>query len=224
MSEVWSLLTSIEWKFLLGSTPMEIAATLCAVAGVFLIARQNLLGWPLGIVWAGISAWLAFTQWSLVSDGILYLTYIPIQIYCWIVWVRRGGAGEEAPFVPTWMPRKKQALLAGAALVSIAVWAVCISGLAVRISWIPEPSFLWADSATTVLNFYAQFLQARKRMENWIGWLLVNLMGIPIYWLKESPIYSVQYLFFLGLGLYGWVQWNKALKTSRSGPPSRLSA
>ena len=79
-------------------------------------------------------------------------------------------------------------------------------------AWIPEPALLWRDSTTTVLNYFAQLLQARKRMENWVGWLIVNVLGIHIYWVKDSPIYSIQYAFFLGLGLYGWVQWNRSLR------------
>ncbi|MEN8189898.1 MAG: nicotinamide riboside transporter PnuC [Thermodesulfobacteriota bacterium] len=199
---------------LFGTTPLEIIATLSAITGVILIARQNVLGWPLGIVWASISAWLAFTQWQLVSDGILYLAYIPIQLYCWVIWVRHG-VDSEAPFSPAWMSRRKQLILVGAAGLAVIGWAFSISALAEKVSWIPVPALLWRDSTTTVLNFFAQFLQARKRMENWVGWLIVNLLGIHIYWVKEAPIYSAQYAIFLGLGLYGWHQWNKSMRTKK---------
>lgn len=205
---------AIEWKYLLGSTPLEITATLSAVLGVFLIARQNILGWPLGIVWAAISFYLAYYEWKLVSDAILYATYIPVQLYCWIVWARRG-ASTEAPFSPAWLPRRTQILLVAGSVIGVAVWAAGITLLA-RHQWVPEPSLLVRDSTTTVLNYVAQFLQARKKMENWVGWLIVNLLGIHIYWIKDSPIYAVQYAFFLGLGLYGWVQWRKSMATVRS--------
>ena len=204
--------TGIDWSALLGTTPLEITATLSAILGVFLIARQNILGWPLGLIWAAISAYLAFFKWQLVSDGILYVSYIPIQLYCWAVWARRGGPGAQHAFKPTWLPGSTQALLAGAAVAAIALWGFSVSALAGAVAWIPEPSLLWRDSTTTVLNFFAQFLQAKKRMENWIGWLIVNVLGIHIYWVKDSPIYSIQYAFFLGLGLYGWWQWSKSLR------------
>ena len=207
-------LTQIQWSALLGTTPLEITATVSAILGVFLIARQNSLGWPLGLIWATLSAYLAFTQWQLVSDGILYLSYLPIQLYCWWLWVKRGGTQVAAPFIPTWLPRRNQIIIAFAAAASIAVWGFSIFALAGRVSWIPEPALLWRDSTTTVLNYFAQFLQARKRMENWVGWLIVNVLGIHIYWVKDSPIYSIQYAFFLGLGIYGWVQWNRSLRAT----------
>ena len=64
-----NLFAAIEWLQLFGSTPLEIIATVSAILGVILIARQNILGWPLGILWATVSAWLAITEWQLVSDG-----------------------------------------------------------------------------------------------------------------------------------------------------------
>lgn len=207
------MLETIPWFQVLGTTPIEIIATLSAVFGVVLIARQNLLGWPLGILWAVISAWLAFTQWQLISDGILYLSYVPIQLYCWFIWARTGGVQQQEPFIPVWLPRRKQLIVIIAALFGIAGWAFGISTLAAQVSWIPEPALLWRDSTTTVLNFFAQFLQARKRMENWVFWLVVNLLGIHIYWVKGAPIYSIQYAIFLVLGIYGWVQWRKSMRS-----------
>jgi len=214
MNEEEAIAGGIEWQLLLGSTPLEIIATGCAVLGVFLIARQNILGWPLGLVWAGISAYLAFFEWHLVSDAILYATYIPIQVYCWSVWVRRGAHTDEAPFLPTWLSTRMHIILAASAVLAVIVWACGISALANRVEWIPAPALLWRDSTTTVLNYFAQFLQARKRMENWIGWLIVNILGIHIYWVKDAPVYSLQYAFFLGLGLYGWMKWSQSRTTA----------
>ncbi len=209
-------LHTIPWHAVLGTTPLEITATAAAVTGVVLIARQNILGWPIGLIWSFISAWLAFTEWNLVSDGILYASGIPIQIYCWRVWHRRGDSGDAHPFTPTWLSRRCQVWVAGATVLSVLLWGHGITALAAHVEWIPSPDLLWRDSTTTVLNYYAQFLQARKRMENWVGWIIVNLLGMHIYWVKGAPIYSLQYGFFLILGIYGWFQWHKYCKVNAS--------
>lgn len=201
-------LQDFNWLLLVGDTPLAVIATICAVVGVICIARQNILGWPLGLVWAGISVYLAFFSWQLISEAIMYLSGIPIQIYCWVVWHRRGSQVDTEPFLPTWMPRKKQIILIIAIILSIIAWGHGISWLANRVGWIPEPALLWRDSITTVMNYYAQFLQARKRMENWIGWVIVNIVGMHIYWVSGAPEYALQYAFFLFLGLYGWYQWH----------------
>ena len=192
---------------------MEIIATLCAVAGLVLIARQNALGWPLGILWAGISAWLALFEWSLVSDAVLYASYIPIQIYCWITW--HLAAREDVPFRPGWLPCKSQSLLLLALTAAALLWGTGIMYFSEKIAWLPAPALLWRDATSTVLNYFAQFLQARKRMENWVGWLAVNLLGIHIYWLRDSPVYAAQYAFFLALGLYGWGSWQRSIRKTK---------
>jgi len=209
-----SFLQDLNWQLLIGDTWLASIATICAVAGVICIARQNILGWPLGLIWAGISVYLAFFSWHLISEAIMYASGIPIQIYCWVVWHRRGAQVNAKPFAPTWMPRQKQALLALAAVLSILIWGIGISALAQHIAWIPTPALLWRDSTTTVLNYYAQFLQARKHMENWLGWLIVNVVSIHIYWVSHAPEYAIQYAFFLILGIYGWYEW----QTHRSTP------
>ena len=200
---------AIEWQYLLGYSSLEIIATLAGVVSMILIAKENMLGWPLGLVWAGISSYLAFTSWQLVSDGILYFLYIPIQIYCWIVWVRSEDAKKEVGFIPTWLPRKTQIILVISTLICIGLWAISISTLAEKFAWIPTPALLFRDSATTVLNFVAQFLMAKKRMENWVFWLIVNLLGIHIYLVQDSPIFAIQYAIYLLLGIYGWWKWHK---------------
>lgn len=208
---IW-LANAFPWWTFFGTTPLEILATLAAISGVFLIARQNVLGWPLGMLWAGISAWLAFFEWRLISDAILYLSYLPIQAWCWWCWKRGGENASARPLRPTWLAPRQQAWLALAAAGAIVVWALSLRGLAARVSWLPDPDLLWRDSASTVLNYFAQILQARKRMENWLGWLLVNLLGIHIYWVKEAPVYSLQYGFFLLLGCYGWLRWRQSMR------------
>lgn len=196
---------------LLGTTPWEIAATLFAIAGVILLARRNILGWPLGIAWAAISAWLAWTEWQLVSDAILYASYIPLQIGCWIWWWRTPDR-EHAKVKPrAWSGQRIWRWLCPAIATCVCAWALTIQFAAKHVEWVPEPDLLWRDSASTVLNYFAQFMQGARRMECWVLWLGVNLLGVHIYSVKDLPIYATQYSFFLGLGIYGWWCWQRAL-------------
>jgi nicotinamide mononucleotide transporter len=204
---------AIDWWTVLGTTPLEITATLCSVAGVILIARQRQLGWMLGIVWAVISAWLAWTKWQLVSDAILYASYVPIQFYCWMTWHRAMGQAAQRP---SYLTPKIRLILCMGILLAVGAWGLGITKLAATYAWIPAPSLLWRDSASTVLNYFAQFLQAKKRMENWWLWILVNLLGIHIYWVKGVPIYSLQYGIFLILGIYGLFAWQRAVNTEET--------
>lgn len=195
---------------LLGTTPWEIIATLCAVAGVVLLAHRNILGWPLGIIWAAISAWLAWFEWHLISDAILYASNIPILIICAVAWWRSPQRNTTHIRPRPWSHPRVWLWLGGAAMVSVITWATTLQFLTHRNEWLPEPELLWRDSASTVLNYFAQALQGTRRMECWIVWIAVNLLGIHIYTVKGLPIYATQYTFFLALGIYGWWSWQKS--------------
>lgn len=195
--------------FLAGQGPEYIGIAL-AVVSVVMIARQNIFGWPVGILWAMISAWLAFTRWHLISDGILYVSYVPLQLYCWYAWHQHGDTDTELR--PTWLTRRGQAILFLAAIFSVLLWGSGVKFLCQHLTWMTPPALLWRDATTTVLSYFAQWLQAKKRMENWLGWLIVNALGVHIYLIQGSVIYAVQYGFFLVLGLYGWSKWKRSLK------------
>lgn len=197
-------------EFLAGPA-LEYAGTSLAVLSVILIARQRILGWPLGILWALLSSWLAFTRWNLFSDGILYASFVPLQIYCWWSWHRQGA--ETATFRPAWLSRRAQFFLIMASVGSVLVWGWGVIFLSEHLKWIAPPALLWRDATTTILNYFSQFLQAKKRMENWLGWLIVNVLGIHIYATQGAYVYAAQYGFFLILGLYGWWCWNRAMKS-----------
>lgn len=200
-------------EFLAGQGP-EYIGTALAVVSVVMIARQNIFGWPVGILWAMISAWLAFTRWHLISDGILYVSYVPLQLYCWLAW--RQHALAESCFRPIWLTRRRQVMLLLAAIVAVFLWGSGVRFFSQHLTWMTPPALLWRDATTTVLSYFAQWLQAKKRMENWLGWAIVNVMGIHIYAVQGSVIYAVQYGFFLILGLYGWWSWHQAMKKELS--------
>jgi nicotinamide mononucleotide transporter len=109
------------------------------------------------------------------------------------------------------MEVKARVMLCVGIFFTVMLWGVAVTKLAATFAWIPAPALLWRDSASTVLNYFAQFLQAKKRMENWVLWFVVNLLGIHIYWVKGVPIYSLQYGIFLGLGIYGFFAWRRTM-------------
>jgi nicotinamide mononucleotide transporter len=70
------------------------------------------------------------------------------------------------------------------------------------------------DSFTTASAFVAMWLMAKKKVENWIFWILTDLVSIPLYFYKGLLLTSFQYLFFTGLAIAGLLTWIKAFKTN----------
>ena len=68
------------------------------------------------------------------------------------------------------------------------------------------------DAYILVFSLIAQWLQARKILENWAGWVGVNTVAIGVYWVKDLRLTAGLYLVFWLMALWGWREWRKSMK------------
>ena len=69
------------------------------------------------------------------------------------------------------------------------------------------------DATATALSFTAQYMIAKKKLENWILWMIVNLMYIGIYSYKGLYLYMILFTIYLGMAVYGYLKWRKELSS-----------
>jgi nicotinamide mononucleotide transporter len=181
----------------------EICATILGVAGVGLMIRQNVWGWPVGLVQVAISAWVFF-QAKLYSDVLLQGFFFAIQAYGWWHWRRgRGAGGGELPVTR---------LRAGAVVAWVAVGGLATAGWGEIMRRTTDAALPHWDAFILVFSVIAQWLQARKRLENWSGWMMVNVVAVGVYWAKDLRLFAALYLLFLGLAVAGHVAWRRSLR------------
>ena len=144
-----------------------------------------------------------FYQVRLYSDMILQVIYIVLQVYGWAYWLR-GGPREST--LPITRLSKKQT----------AFWIV-VSGLGTMAlgggmaQWTNAALPFW-DAAITVMSLVAQWLLARKVLENWPFWITVDVVAIGVYFAKALYITAGLYAVFLGLATWGWMEWKASLR------------
>ena len=76
------------------------------------------------------------------------------------------------------------------------------------------------DAFILVFSLIAQWLQARKKLENWPGWLIVNTVAIGVYWAKDLRLTSGLYLIFWLMALWGWREWRRTMMQAAQGAVS----
>jgi nicotinamide mononucleotide transporter len=187
-------------------SPWEILGTVLGVIGVGLMIRQSVWGWPVGLVQVAVYAWVFFGA-KLYSDVILQGFFFVIQAYGWWHWLH----GD---------PRHKS---------RHAALAVTRLGSGARVAWVGVgllASLLWGevmrrttdaalphwDAFILVFSLIAQWLQAQKRIENWAGWMVVNVVAIGVYWAKDLRLTSALYVVFFGMAVMGHVAWRRSLR------------
>lgn len=191
---------------------LELVGTIFNLACVILVARRNILTWPIGIV-AVVLFGALFWQINLYADVFEQVYYLITSIVGWYMWasVKHRDSDDKKVLITTNSLKTNLLWIGGITLVSaISTWALSHVHM-----WLPgiftEPASLPAiDATTTVMSFAAQILMIRRKLENWIIWIVVDVVAVWLYWYKEVPFVSLLYLVFLINAIYGYVTWKRA--------------
>jgi nicotinamide mononucleotide transporter len=186
---------------------LEVVAVVFGLACVALTVRQNVWCWPTGLVQVALYVFI-FYQARLYSDLLLHIFYIGLQIYGWYHWTR-GRRNEAA--LPVSTLTRRMLLLA------------CLGAVAGAIGWggamahCTDAAAPYADAFVASASLVAQYLLARKKLENWYFWIVVDVVAIAVYWSRELRLTAGLYAVFLGLCIAGLVAWRRS-PTLSAGP------
>lgn len=206
---------------------LEFFGTIFNILCVWLAMRKSVWNWPIGILAVILFAAL-FYQINLYSDFFEQIYYLLTGFWGWWAWSRLKNThkknGQETIAHNT--PREN--ILWGIALIT---GTILLGGFMARINtifpeWFPEAaSFPYLDAFTTIASFIAQILLIRQRIENWYLWIVVDVIGVWLYFEKEVKFVSALYLIFLILATSGLIHWQRKFRQSskqnRSAPMPR---
>lgn len=202
------------WAGLAGSSALDQVNLVLGIAGVALMIRRSLWAFPVGLVAVTVQGVLFFRA-KFYADATQQIFFFAALAWGWWHWTQAGGAtrgeqGGAAELPVTSMAGRARVvtLLAGGA--AVAVWA-----LALR-RW-TDAVMPWRDAFIAVFGIVAQVLQARKVIENWPLWVVVNVVAIAAYWKADLAYTAFLYVIYLGLAVLGWREWARACKGGERG-------
>ncbi len=184
--------------------PLELIATIAGLIHVYLLTRERLIAWPFGILSVAIYVYIFFVS-RLYSDAILHVFYIGLNTYGWFHWMRRDQSSKRLPV--TRLSGIHLAMVLGAIFLFTLIWGYVMDTRT-------DAYFAYFDAFTTVASLIAQFLLTRKKIDNWLIWIAVDLVAIPIYLAKGLYLTSGLYGVYLILCISGWLEWRRAQKAS----------
>ncbi|GGQ06683.1 nicotinamide mononucleotide transporter [Actinomadura coerulea] len=197
--------------FHLGSVPTTWAELLGFATGavnVWLVVRQNILNWPIGIANV-ILLGLVFLDGGLYADAGLQVVYVALQLYGWWVWLHGGDGRDRLPVRRTRGAEWAALIAAGAAGTALLTWALS--------AWTDSTVPFW-DALTTALSLMATYGQSRKLLESWWLWITADLVYIPLYFAKDLKLTSALYVVFLALCVSGLLAWRRDLRARPLAP------
>lgn len=185
---------------------LELLGFVTGAACVWLIAKQNIWNWPLGIA-NNLLFMALFSRAGLYADVGLQVFYVGIGLYGWWHWLH-GGQDRGALRVSRTPPRE-----AALALLLTVAGTAAVVLLLKRFTPSTVPVL---DATVTGLSVAAQVLMARKRLENWWIWIAANLLSIGLLIYKQLFITAGLYAVFLVICVAGLVEWTRSW---RKEPP-----
>lgn len=184
----------------------EVIAVSFAVLYLVLAIRQNIWCW----FCAGISTAMfiyLYLDASLYMESVLNAFYLGMAIYGWYQWRSAGLESGSLP-VSVW-PLRRHLLAITAILFLTALTGSLLSAFT-------QAAFPYIDSATTFAAMWATYLVAKKVLENWWYWLVIDVVSVFVFWSRDLELTAVLFVFYVGLIPLGIISWSRSYQADRA--------
>jgi len=196
---------------------IELIGTVFNLWCVWLVARNKILNWPVGLIGVVLFG-VMFWQIRLYADLFEQAYFFATGVLGWWLWAHpRTKSNEDT---------RGELAISRMTTRHYVYYAIGISTCTLLLTWamahlhvwvpsvFPEAaSYPFLDSLTTVMSFAAQFMLVRRQLENWVLWIIVDVIGIGLYWAKDVRLVSLLYAVFLLIainGLWSWLREHRA--------------
>lgn len=183
---------------------IEVLGAVTGLIYLYLEIKQNIWLWPLGIITSAFYIYVFFTS-KFYADMGLQVYYLVISIYGWWHWLYGGDplGKEELP-----IGRTSLKIWVNLFLVSIALFGV-MAFVLVNFTDSPVP---YGDAFVTALSITATWMLARKLIEQWWIWVVVNIVSLGLFIWKELYPTSILFFFYFTMAVVGYYQWKKEME------------
>jgi nicotinamide mononucleotide transporter len=178
---------------------VEAAAFVLALGYVLLSIRQVVWGWPLMIA-SSVLYGVLFAAARLYGQTALQGVFVAIALWGWWQW--RFGRKDEQPLAVSALGLREQLWLTAA-------WVAASLASAAALGRLTDAAAPWLDAFTTIGSLIGQLLTARKYVEAWPAWIVVNGVSVVLFIQQQLLLTALLYAVFLVLSVVGWTTWRR---------------
>jgi nicotinamide mononucleotide transporter len=183
--------------FGLTTTPLELISFLLAALTVLLNIRQNHWAWLFSILSSLLYA-AVFANARLYGDCGLQFVFVVVSIWGWHQWLRGGTAHR----------RLEVSRLSRAGWgITVLIWLAGFGLLSMFLRHFTDTDVPHMDGFLTAGSLVGQFLLSRKKVENWLVWIAVDVLYVGLYLYKHLTLTAILYGLFVLMAVAGWRRW-----------------
>ena len=182
---------------------LEVTGVIFGLLSVWLAKKNHIWVFPTGMISTSIFVYLLL-KWGLIGDMLINVYYFGMSVYGWVIWTRVNDQQHTTPI--TRINQQEQLYL-------ILLFVGSFGFVYGIYEWFGlwDSSTAVIDTLTTAIFFSGMWLMARRKIENWIFWILGDIISVPLYLIKGFSFTSLQYLIFTFIAIYGYLEWKKIL-------------
>jgi len=186
---------------------LEVIAVIFGFLSVWYSKQNKILVFPTGMISTSIFVYLLF-KWGLLGDMMINAYYFAMSVYGWFIWTRKVDPSHYTPISRTTAAEKKKS-----ALIFVSTLVFVFLVYFQQGKWTGWTAYV--DTMTTGVFFVGMWLMAKRKIENWIYWIIGDVISVPLYLYKGLAFTSLQYLLFTIIAIYGYLSWKKILNSDR---------
>lgn len=186
---------------------LEITAVIFGLWSVWFAKKDNILVFPTGLINTAIYVFLLW-KWSLLGDMMINAYYFVMSIYGWYHWTRKTNNVVAFPISRV---SKQEIKLSAIIFLLTIVFVVVIYLFFNKFT----NCLSYVDTFITGVFFVGMWLMAKRKIENWIFWIIGDFISIPLYFAKGYSFTSFQYVVFTIIAVFGYIEWKKNLNKSK---------
>ena len=180
---------------------VEVLGVVFSLLYLIFSIRLNILLWPMGII-SALLYMLVFYQSKFYADMGLNVYYFFISIYGWILW-KKSGTGTKKELIVSRIKLPVAGLLLGLTTVSFL-------GIGVILDTYTDSPIPYWDAFTTAVSFTATWMLARKILEHWILWIVVDAISMGLYLYRGLYPTLVLFTIYTTMAIIGHFEWRRA--------------
>ena len=206
--------TLVNWILMHASLITEVLGVLFALIYLWFSIRQNIWLWPFGLLTSFFYI-LVFYNSRLYADMGLQVYYLVISVYGWYHWLY-GGKSDRKDALPVTRTTKQQGIRLF--LITFVIYWILAALLTYLPGWlgIPGSQMICWDAFTTAGSIVATWMLARKILEHWLIWIVVDLVSMGMYIYKGLYLTSFLFIVYTVMAVVGFLEWKKDLHKEAS--------
>ncbi|MAU71434.1 MAG: nicotinamide mononucleotide transporter [Pseudozobellia sp.] len=185
---------------------LELISVVFALLSVVYSKRENILVFPTGIIGTGIAVYILWI-YGLLGDMFINAYYFIMSIVGWYEWTRKV---DEDHYIPVTLTTSKEKQWSVLLFIGTIVFVALVYSFTDRFnSWTA-----YTDIFTTAIFFVGMWLMAKKKLENWVYWIVGDVITVPLYLYKGLIFSAILYFVLTIIAVFGYLAWKKRLNKS----------